>query len=206
MAPPKKPWFRFYVEAIWDRKIRRQHVATRWVFVTALACARSSPVPGTLLLEEGAPMTLDDLTDAAALPRRQVKSGIEALIDIGIVRKDDDTWVISKWNGRQFESDRRSDGGSIEQPNDGDTTPPETEADTETEEDSPNPAKRGRGSPRQTGTSPRQQGWQREIDRLTADLAACEDCGDSETRFCSRCDVKRRRVGVLETKIRDLAS
>lgn len=150
MAPPKRPWFRFYVEAVHDRKLRRLKPETRWLFVACLAAARQSPLPGYLLLSEDDPMNWDDLADFAGMSRRQVEVGSGALEEVGVLGFDETlkAWFVPKWNDRQFESDdstpraaksRRNDVASepIQRPNDDDATedatPPETETEAETE-------------------------------------------------------------------------
>ena len=131
MPPRKQPWFRFYVEAIWDRKLRRLPVSSRWLWVTVLACAKSSPVPGELLLTEGDPMTAADLADAAALPEGAVVKGLDALLDLCLIHMDTNSggYAVTRWNERQFESDtssqRTAKHRSNERPKNGGVTPPE---------------------------------------------------------------------------------
>lgn len=131
MPPRKQPWFRFYVEAIWDRKLRRLPVAHRWLWVTVLSVAKSSPVPGTLLLSEGEPMLAGDIADAAALPEKDVTKGLHAFLSLGLIHIDtnSDAYVVTRWKERQFESDtssqRTAKHRSNEHPKNGDVTPPE---------------------------------------------------------------------------------
>lgn len=144
MARPARPWFRFYVEACHDRKLRRLKPEHRWLFVVCLSVARQSPTPGTLLIGEDDPMDWDDIVDWAAMPLRQVEKGMDELQARGLVVWLEDRWVVPKWEERQYESDtsakrtrdyreRHSDGGC-----DVTTTPvvtsPDTETDTEAEE------------------------------------------------------------------------
>lgn len=159
MAPPKRPWFRFYVEAVHDRKLRRLKPETRWLFVACLAAARSSPVPGVLLVTEHDAMEDSDLADYAGMDVRSVRSGLAALTKVGVIERTSPTdrepiaWRVTSWDARQYESDdvtartakhrltRRSaadgtpDGTSKERSKNVDATsegtPPETEADTE---------------------------------------------------------------------------
>lgn len=110
MPRKKTLWFRFYVEAIHDRKLRRQPPATRWLWVVLLALARKSPVPGTLLLAidggEDDPIEIDDLVDEAALSKREVRAGMAEFERLGMLeRNGDGAWVVAKWGERQFESD-----------------------------------------------------------------------------------------------------
>lgn len=102
MPRAARPWFRFYVEACADRKLRRLKPEVRWLFVCCLAAARNSCRPGELLVGEE-PMDVDDLADFAGMPQRQVCAGTEALIAAGLVSPW--PWSIPRWNDRQFESD-----------------------------------------------------------------------------------------------------
>lgn len=137
MAPPKRPWFRFYVEAVNDRKLRRLPPETRWLFVACLAAARQSCIPGYLLVSERDPMDVDDLMDFAYMTRKQVTEGISSLLDAGVIDVDPDlgAWFLPSWNDRQFESDNSAERMAKHRRSDADVTPPETE--TETDTDSP---------------------------------------------------------------------
>lgn len=123
MAPPKtpgkRPWFRFYVESIWDLKLRRLPAYSRWLWVVVLACARSSPIPGYLLITDGDPMALTDLADGAALSVSQTKKGIDLLRDLGLVDFDAgrQVWFVPKWGERQFEADFSRPFMSVEKRN-----------------------------------------------------------------------------------------
>lgn len=107
MPPKPKPWFRFYVEAINDRKLRRLKPEHRWLFVACIAAARQSPEPGVLLVGPDDPMDMDDLVDFAHMNRRQVETGVDALKGAGVLAVCDhaDAWFLPAWNKRQFESD-----------------------------------------------------------------------------------------------------
>lgn len=148
MARPARPWFRFYVEAVHDRKLRRLLPAYRWLFVACLAAARQSCEPGVLLVGENDPMTVDDLVDFAGMPRSVVIAGMQALIFTGVVMVDKshprERFFIPAWGDRQFESDdvtKRTEKHRKERSNDVPKnvptpfqgTPPDTEADTDTE-------------------------------------------------------------------------
>lgn len=111
MPRKKTLWFRFYVEAIHDRKLRRQDPAVRWLWVVILAVARRSPQPGYLLVsDEGDgfdPMTIEDLADDAAMKLSEVRKGVETFTSNGMLTHDDDVGAlfVTKWWDRQFESD-----------------------------------------------------------------------------------------------------
>lgn len=151
MAPPRKPWFRFYVEAVHDRKLRRLTPAQRWLWVAVLAAARQSPVPGVLLVGEGQPMDAVDLADYAAMPVKDIEKTLPAFEKAGMLTNDG-AWRVTNWNERQFESDcstertgkhramqrQRNDDATFHQRSkngDGtaDRTRPEAEAEAEAE-------------------------------------------------------------------------
>lgn len=146
MPRPSRPWFRFYVEAVHDRKLRRLKPEHRWLFVACLAAARQSREPGWLMVGEDDPMCWDDLVDFAAMSLRSVEQGTDALMDAGVLGYDADrkAWFVPAWSERQYESDdvtARTRKHRLERSNDvpGNVpetpvgTPPDTEADTETE-------------------------------------------------------------------------
>lgn len=109
MPRKPKPWFRFYVEALRDRKIRRLSHEHKWLWVTCLSISRESPQPGVLLTQTGQPITTADLADEAQLTPRKVKVGIQHFIEQEMIAVDSDTRTIriSKWDKRQYESDKR---------------------------------------------------------------------------------------------------
>lgn len=88
-------------------------------------------------------MTAEDIADAAALPLRDTKSGIERLQKLGLIERDKnaDTWFLPKWNERQYESDTSTDRTAKHRSNNGDGTSPEyreqKEQNTETEVSTP---------------------------------------------------------------------
>jgi hypothetical protein len=106
MAPPKMPWFRFYVEAAGDRKLRRLTPGERWLWVMVLAAARHSPVPGVLLVTDDEPMTMAELADFAGMKEREVRAGVEKMDGLGLLyERGDGALVVPKWDARQPVSD-----------------------------------------------------------------------------------------------------
>ncbi len=106
--PRRMPWFRFYVEAPADRKIRRLRPEHRWVWVCVLCAARQSPTPGELWVAEGEPMTVDELADLAAVPAKTARAAIKHMTDLGLVAGDK-PWIVPTWHERQFTSDTSTD-------------------------------------------------------------------------------------------------
>jgi hypothetical protein len=141
---PKRPWFRFYVEAASDRKLRKLDPAHRWLWVAVLCAAGSSPIPGELLLTDHQPLDAEDIADIAALPLPTVEAGLAALVSAGLLVKDDTLGclTVAQWSARQFESDTstersrrsreraRSDGATLQERS---SNGPESESDTETD-------------------------------------------------------------------------
>src|SRR5262245_42102119 len=64
---PSRPWFRVYVEAFADPKIRRLTPPHRWLWIAILGAARQSCVPGLLLIAPGVPMTRAELAAHATM-------------------------------------------------------------------------------------------------------------------------------------------
>lgn len=148
MAPRKRYWFRFYVEAVADPKLRQLSPAHRWLWVAVLAAARQSPIPGTLMISEHQVMNESMLSDFAAMRRNDARAGLRLLDEIGVIAWDADlgTWRVPQWSTRQFESDeanvrsrrhrskQRANDAACNVASMGDATPPETETETETED------------------------------------------------------------------------
>jgi hypothetical protein len=203
MPPPKRPWFRFYVEAMRDPKLRMLAPAHRWLFVTVLGCARQSPQPGILLVTDSVPMTAELIADEAALPVRETKKGLKALADLNLIEWDNDAWVVTKWKERQFESDEttnrtrkhRSNNGRRNVPSPNDVAPPETETDSEA--DSPPQTPRRAGGLRANGDNPRARAAERERQRLISLMETCADCGDNPNRLCSKCTGLNRQLAEV---------
>lgn len=167
MARPQRPWFRFYVEALSDRKLRRLTPAQRWLWVAILGAARQSPLPGWLIISEREAMDAVDLADVAGMAVRDVQKALPLFDRAGLIEWDHDlgAWWVPKFNARQFESDdvtkrtRKHRSGNVPTeakersnnvPGTAVGTPPETETETETEE-RPN----GRSSERSALDAPR---------------------------------------------------
>jgi hypothetical protein len=210
MPPRKHPWFRVYVELIWDRKIRRLSPEHRWLWIVCLACARSSPVSGFLLLSEGEPMIEDDFVDAASLKVPAVRSGLKALESLGLIEWDATlgAWQVTKWNERQFESDetskrtakhRSKERSNVSRTN-VDVAPPETEAETETENRG-SPLPPASGGSRANGTSKRQREARTKYQRTIEAMSECEEC-DPPGFKCLR---HTRRLGEAESELRALS-
>jgi hypothetical protein len=111
MARPARPWFRFYVEAMRDPKMRRLTPAQRWLWVAILAAARESPIPGVLMVAETEPMALWELADYAGMKQREIAPALDVMFGLGMVRFDEDrqAWAVSNFTDRQYESDNSAE-------------------------------------------------------------------------------------------------
>lgn len=107
MPRKAQPWFRFYVEAVHDTKLRRLKPEVRWLFVACLAAARKSVDAGWLLVDEADPMTLSDIADFAGMPEKQAQQGMADLERVGVMKfvAEEGAWFVPNWSDRQFESD-----------------------------------------------------------------------------------------------------
>lgn len=143
MPRAPRPWFRFYVEACADRKLRRLKPSERWLWVAVLAIARQSPLGGFLMLSDREPFALEDIADFAGMSGRETAAGLALMERAGMLKWDDDigAWFVPAFQRRQFESDdvtkRTAKHRSNEQRRNVPTspvgTPPETEAESETD-------------------------------------------------------------------------
>lgn len=158
MARQQRPWFRFYVEAVGDPKLRRRTAAQRWLWVAILAAARKSPVPGVLLISEKEPMEIEELADFAGMTISEVTKALPLFMNSGMLHRDSErkAWVVTHFTDRQYDSDnvtertrkhrsnhppQARDGtfqrGSQERSPNGDGTVLGTMTDTDSDSDSP---------------------------------------------------------------------
>lgn len=106
MSRPSRPWFRFYVESMNDRKLRRLTPAQRWLWVAILSAARQSTTPGVLLVAEGVPMTYAELADYAGMKPREIEPAVTEMMALGmVVLEGCGALCVKNWKERQFESD-----------------------------------------------------------------------------------------------------
>jgi len=106
------PWFRFYNETIRDRKITRVCISTGQpkavvlgVWVTLLAMASESPERGVLLISDDMPITFEEIVFECGVLSEIVASVLEAFQRMNMLAVDEETFHITNWNNRQFDSD-----------------------------------------------------------------------------------------------------
>lgn len=111
MARKAMPWLRLYVEMPTDRKIRRLKPEHRWLWVCLMALARTSPVPGELMISETEPCSIEDIADFAALSETSVKRGLNHIAELGMIVKNESKtcWKLPAWQQRQYPSDSSTD-------------------------------------------------------------------------------------------------
>jgi ribonuclease P protein component len=150
-------WFRFYTEAISDKKLRRiardnnesmAHVIGVWTIV--LSMASDSPERGKLLISDEVPATIDDINDAAGcnVTATFQKLLVTGLVTVTVTDDGQNVYEVPAWERRQFESDssatrvRRHRERKKAAQNDANVTPakrysnaPDTDTDTDTDID-----------------------------------------------------------------------
>lgn len=127
-------WFRFYDGAVDDPKVQRLPAALFkfWVNLLCMASRNGGELPA-----------LADMAFTLRMAEKVVTANISLLIDAGLVDELDGVSTPHNWNARQFKSDvsndrvkRHRERHKTVTGNDDVTlhvTPPETEADTESE-------------------------------------------------------------------------
>jgi DnaD/phage-associated family protein len=204
MSSQSTPWFRLYSEVLSDRKIQRIVTVTKQpkaliigVWTTLLSIASDSPERGRLLISEGLPVTLDDISFETGLDTTACQEILKAFTEMNMISVEQGVYEISQWESRQFTSDSSTDRvrkfrdrqkedvkkGGIE--NDGYTkrssnvsvTPPES--DTESESDSESlEEKEEKGAPskiRHSDFARVSLEYQQEIGGLSQTVSDCLD-------------------------------
>lgn len=145
------PWFRYYSEALRDRKLEHacraagqpKHVMIA-LWTTLLCLANESPDRGALLITDDVPVTVDDIADETEIPLDTVRAMLDALDDLGRIERRADVISISNWDKRQFASDnstarvrrwrhKRRDATFQQRCGNGPDTDTDSDTDTDTE-------------------------------------------------------------------------
>lgn len=92
-------WFRFYNEVLNDQKVQGLPANIFKIWVNALCLASSNDK------SNGELGTLESVSFALRETKEAVSEAFQALIKLGIVETDNETFHISKWNKRQYKSD-----------------------------------------------------------------------------------------------------
>lgn len=154
------PWFRFYSEVLSDRKIQRISKTLKQpmalivgVWATILALANDSPRRGKLLITEGVPVTIEEISAICGLSENECRVILQAFTEMKMLYLDENsTYTVTQWDNRQFTSDnstervrrhreRKKEEGGDEQEKDDYTkryrnvsvTPSESESESESD-------------------------------------------------------------------------
>lgn len=155
------PWFRFYNEAIDDRKLRhiarvtnQPNVTIIGSFFTLCALANGDHVRGALLLDPDTPFTFDELQgeiEQGGMEPETAASILNAFLERQMITYDETSamYYVTNLRKRNYESDHSTprvrrfrerqqaecngDETLQEQPCNGDCNVPETETETDTE-------------------------------------------------------------------------
>jgi hypothetical protein len=201
MPRPVRPWFRFYVEAFSDRKLRRLSPTQRWIWMAILGAARDSPEPGKLMIAADCAMTNAELAGFADVREREIAPALVLMSQLGMVLIENDAITVRNWGARQYESDNvtertrnhreRSKERSKDVPGNVHRNTPETETETETEK-TLLPHKRGTRIPKDWKPSTEDVAWQRESG--ISDLLARREL----PKFCDYWVAKTRDATKLD--------
>lgn len=110
------PWFRLYSEVKSDMKIKRVVTMTNQpkavvigVWSVLLCLANDSPERGKLLISEDMPLTDVEIINETGLAPECGQAVLSAFIQVGMISKDEETFLVTNWDNRQFTSDTSND-------------------------------------------------------------------------------------------------
>lgn len=116
VATAPRTWFRFYSEALNDRKIGRtaktlgtDKVVVIGIWAGILSLASESPERGALLLAPGVPFTVEDMANEIGCDLEIMRAVVSQFDMLDMVGWDGDTLIVSHWSDRQFESDNSTE-------------------------------------------------------------------------------------------------
>ena len=105
-------WYRRYDETLHDEKLRiiandlnRPLMWVHGVWSGILDLASRSPIRGDLLITSTRPYTLSDITVLFSEKTRAISEVFHALLRANLLTYEQETWSVSQWQKRQFESD-----------------------------------------------------------------------------------------------------
>jgi hypothetical protein len=106
------PWFRFYSEALNDRKVKyicrttgQPKVLVIGAWSTFMALANDSPIRGTLLLTEDRPFTVQDLADEMEIDEPEAGAIVAGFIEMHMLHQEGNVYCLTNWGKRQRISD-----------------------------------------------------------------------------------------------------
>ena len=110
------PWFRVYSEILDDKKLKRIYRATEFskvevigVWICLLSLANECEDRGRLLISEGIPYELIDLSAETGMPEDDLERMLGLFEKYNMLQKNDGGWEIENWDGRQFKSDNSTE-------------------------------------------------------------------------------------------------
>lgn len=112
----KFPWFRFYSEALNDKKITRAcrlsgcpKMTVVGVWLSLLCLASESPERGRLLISQDMPITIEELLDETELDPQTLDNILQAFLQLNMISQHDKCFAIVNWHKRQRKSDSSAD-------------------------------------------------------------------------------------------------
>lgn len=112
MAAPSHPWFRHYNGTVTDRKLRRialetglERVVVYGVWCGLMELANASPVWGCLLIDDGSPLTEEEIAEDIGISIDSLHTLLEQFLGREMIARVDGALHLCNWDKRQFQSD-----------------------------------------------------------------------------------------------------
>ncbi len=110
------PWFRYYSEALHDRKLIRAAEAAevhklfmQGAWAGILSLASDSPIRGRLYVTFLEPFTKRDIFDELDVDETTGEKLLNALVQFGLLYIENGAYCVTNWENRQFDSDISTD-------------------------------------------------------------------------------------------------
>lgn len=98
--PRPRPWRKLWRDQVFDRRLRRAEPAARWLW-TVLQVIPDDHLDGRLV-ENGCPLTIEEISDAASLEVADGRRAMAYLVDVGLVAEGvDGVLVLPGYAGSQ---------------------------------------------------------------------------------------------------------
>jgi len=109
---PWMNWFRFYSEALRDRKIAHisrltgiDRATVLGVWTGLLCLASESPCRGSLYLAPGVPVATDEVAEEVGIEQGKMAVLVNAFLALDMLNGEDGTLTVTHWPERQYASD-----------------------------------------------------------------------------------------------------